>query len=129
MTDSEKLDLLLCNMQSLNDDMQFLKGETKFLREETKFLKEETKFLKEEVQETKEELQAVRQKVTVIEMTLENEVTVNIMRVAEGHLDLSRNLGEVKRSFESLDRKMEMNDIFIRHHDSEIKKLNILVNC
>ena len=34
----------------------------------------------------------IESKVTNIELTLENEICVNIKRVAEGHLDLSRNL-------------------------------------
>lgn len=81
---------------------------------------------KDDIAEIKSELSTVKQKVTSIEMTIENEMQVNIMRVAEGHIDLSRNLAEIKRSVELLDGKMEINDLFIRHHDSEIKKLKAL---
>ena len=56
-------------------------------------------------------------------MSIENELQINIMRVAEGHIDLFRNLTEIKGNIELMNGKMEMNDLYIRHHDSEIKKL------
>lgn len=54
MTDSEKLDLLLSEMQDL-----------------------------------KQRTKSIETSVTDIKLTLENEIRVNIKRVAEGHLDLS----------------------------------------
>lgn len=79
-----------------------------------------------DMQEIKTDVKDIKQRVTSIEMTIENEMQVNIMRIAEGHIDLSRNLAEIKRNVELLDGKMEMNDLYIRHHDSEIKKLKAL---
>ena len=66
VTDSEKLDLLLADMQNMKSDMQNVKND----------------------------LQEVKQKVTNIDLTLENEIRVNIRRVAEGHFGFSRNLHE-----------------------------------
>lgn len=57
MTDSEKLDLILSEMQEL-----------------------------------KQRTIIIEDSVTDIKLTLENEIRTNIQRVAEGHLDLSRNL-------------------------------------
>ncbi len=62
MTDSEKLDLILS-----------------------------------EIQELKQRTAMIENSVTDIKLTLENEIRVNIQRVAEGHLDLSRNLHEVMK--------------------------------
>lgn len=39
-----------------------------------------------------EKLDSMDTEIKSIKLTLENEVRTNIMRVAEGHLDLSRNL-------------------------------------
>lgn len=56
----------------------------------------------------------------------ENELQVNIRRVVEGHVDLYRNTSQIKTSIELMQSKLEMNEIFITHHDSEIKKLKAL---
>ena len=73
VTDSEKLDLLLADMQNMKSDMQNMKSD---------------------MQNVKNDLQEVKQKVTNIDLTLENEIRVNIRRVAEGHFGFSRNLHE-----------------------------------
>ena len=105
MTTDEKLDLLLNKVSGIETDLSDVKHK---------------------VSGIETDLSDVKHKVTSVEMTIENEMQVNIMRVAEGHVDLSRNLAEVKRCIELLDGKMEVNDLFIRHHDSEIKKLKML---
>lgn len=46
----------------------------------------------------------IESKVTNIELTLENEIRTNIKRVAEGHLDLSRNLHDALK----IDNEKEM---------------------
>ena len=76
MTDSEKLDLILSETQSMKTDVQDLKQRTA----------------------------NIEASVTDIKLTLENEIRVNIQRVAEGHLDLSRNLHEALK----IDNEKEM---------------------
>lgn len=43
------------------------------------------------------DLQEVKKRVTNTDLVIENEIRVNFQRVAEGHLDLSRNLHEAMR--------------------------------
>lgn len=62
MTDSQKLDLLLSDMREVKTDVRLLKEKTEALENRT----------------------------IHTELMLENEIRVNIQRVAEGHLDLSR---------------------------------------
>ncbi len=62
MTDSEKLDLILSEMQSMKRDID-----------------------------------EIKQSVTKTDLIIENEIRVNIQRVAEGHLDLSRNLHDAMK--------------------------------
>ncbi|MCM1088656.1 MAG: hypothetical protein NC419_10895, partial [Muribaculaceae bacterium] len=83
MTDSEKLDLLLSEMQHMKSDMQHMKSD---------------------MQELKGKVSVIENKVTDTNLTLENEIRVNIQRVAEGHLDLSRNLHEALK----IDNEKEM---------------------
>lgn len=54
-----------------------------------------------------------------IKLTLENEIRVNIQRVAEGHLDLSRNLNEAMKP----SNEVEMLAIKVRMLETEIREL------
>ena len=49
----------------------------------------------------------------------ENEIRVNIQRVAEGHLDLSRNLHEAMKP----SNEVEMLSIKVRSLESEIREI------
>lgn len=51
-----------------------------------------------------EKVGTIENKVSNIELTLENEIRTNIKRVAEGHLDISRNLHEALK----IDSEKEM---------------------
>lgn len=84
MTDSEKLDLILSEMEDL-----------------------------------KQRTVNIETSVTDIKLTLENEIRVNIQRVAEGHLDLSRNLHEAMKP----SNEVEMLAIKVRALESEIREL------
>lgn len=89
MTDSEKLDLILS-----------------------------------EIQELKQRTTNVENKVTNIELTLENEISVNIKRVAEGHLDLSRNLHEALK----IDSEKEMMAVRVNIIESELRRIKQRLN-
>ncbi len=52
-------------------------------------------------------------------MTIENEIRVNIQRVAEGHLDLSRNLRDAMRP----GNEVEMLAIRVRRLETDVKVL------
>lgn len=88
MTDNEKLDLLLSNMQKIQTDIADISN-----------------------------------KVKKIELTLENETNVNIKRIAEGHLDLSRKLNEAIKISSDIQAKQELQDIYINMHESKLKVL------
>lgn len=82
MTDSEKLDLLLSNMQKMQTD------------------------------------------ITDIKLTLENEIRVNIQRVAEGHLDLSRNLHDAMKP----SNEVEMLAIKVRMLETDIREIKAQIS-
>lgn len=112
MNDSAKLDLLLSGMQEMKGDIHLLKEDVSGLKEDVSGLKEDVQTLKEDVSGLKEDVQtlkedvknldlktdAIQNKVVYTNLILENEIRVNIQRVAEGHLDLSRNLHDAIRS-------------------------------
>jgi len=98
MTDSEKLDLLLEKVSAM---------ETKMNTMETKM----------DIMETN--VKNVKADVKDIKLILENEIRVNIQRVAEGHLDLSRNLHEAMRP----SNEVEMLAIKVRMLETDVKEL------
>lgn len=73
----------------------------------------------DEMQNMKQKLSNVENKVTNIELTIENEINVNIKRVAEGHLDLSRNLHEAMK----IDSEKEMLVIRVNHLENELRRI------
>lgn len=95
MTDSEKLDLLLQKVSTIESDVQDLKQRTTI----------------------------IENSVTDIKLTIENEIRVNIQRVAEGHLDLSRKLNECIKLSSDIKDKQELQDIYINMHNNKLKAL------
>ncbi len=66
-----------------------------------------------------EKVGTIENSITDIKLTLENEIRVNIQRVAEGHLDLSRNLHDAMKP----SNEVEMLAIKVRQLESEIREL------
>ena len=91
MTDSEKLDLILSQIGSANDKMGRLVAD----------------------------IQEIKQEVIATKLLIENEIRVNIQRVAEGHLDLSRNLHEAMKP----SNELEMLSIKVRWLEAEVREL------
>lgn len=98
MTDSEKIDLILTGMQDMKAEMQDMKAE---------------------IQDIRTDLEEVKDKVTKIDLTIDNEIRVNIQRVAEGHLDLSRNMHEVMKP----NNEIEMLAIKVRMLETDMREI------
>ncbi len=98
MTDTEKLDLILSKMNSIETRMDHF--EAKMNRFET-------------------DLQEVQKHVINTDLIIENEIHVNIQRIAEGHLDLSRNLHEALK----IDNEKEMLAIRVGVLETELRKV------
>ncbi len=98
MTDSEKMDLLLEKMSNLESKMSNMESE---------------------ISDIKTNNAEIEKNLTSIKLTMENEIRVNIQRVAEGHLDLSRNLHEAMRP----SNEIEMLSIRVRALESEVRDL------
>lgn len=105
MTDSEKMDLILEKIGTLDNRMDsFDKRLDSFDRRMASF-------------ETS--LQEVNQHTRNTDLIIENEIRVNIKRVAEGHLDLSRILHDAMHPSSEL----EMLSLRVSMLESDMKKL------
>ena len=104
MTDSEKLDLLLKGMQNINTKLSALEERTLVIESTLQDLGTRISALEKRMHATESTLQdlgtrlsAVEQDTKLIKLVIENELRVNIQRIAEGHLDLSRALHEASK--------------------------------
>ena len=105
MTDNEKLDVILEKLVSLDQKVDSVKTELKQemsevkqdvseLKQEMSEVKQDVSGLKQDVSELKQEMSEVKQDVTGLKLHIENVTDKNIQIIAEGHLDLNRNLHE-----------------------------------
>ena len=116
MTDTEKLDLILEKVSSLDEKVNSLDKKVSGLDEKVSSLDKRVNILEADLKE-------VKQRVTKIDLTVENESRVNIQRVAEGHLDLSRKLNECIRISSDIKDKQEIQDIYINMHNNKLMAL------
>jgi len=138
MSENEKLNLILEgigeikddvrglkeDVQGLKEDVQGLKEEVQVLKEDVQGLKEEVQVLKEDVQGLKEDVQSVKERVTLFEITLENETNRNIQLIAEGHMNLDRKLDEALKEL----HPNTMYHLKVNHLDGEVTKMKRVLN-
>ena len=123
MADNEKLDLILTEIQEMKQDLHSVKQDLQGVKQDMQDEKQDMQGMKQDMQDVKQDIQDVKQQVTKTNLTIENEIRVNIQRVAEGHLDLSRKLNECIRLSSDIKDKQEIQDIFINMHDNKLKSL------
>lgn len=140
MSDSEKLDLILSKL-SENDkkfeetdkklveigkkltevDKKLTEADRKITETDKKLTETDKKITEvdKKLTETDKKLDKLENDVTDIKLTLENEIRTSIVRVAEGHLDLSRKLSEATR----IDDEKEMIAIRVSMLETEMRRL------
>jgi len=105
MTDSEKLDLLIREMKDMKTEMKDMKTEMKGIN--TRLNTVETK------------LDTVERRTKSIELTLENEISPSIKRIAEAHLDLNRKFDKALE----LKKADELRDVKIIKLENDVRQI------
>lgn len=80
MTDSEKIDLILSEMQGMKTEMQGMKTEMQGM--------------KTEMQDMKTEMQEVKRRTTNMELHIENGTDKNVQLIAENFIELTKKLNQ-----------------------------------
>ena len=75
--------------------------------------------MESKIENMESNMESMKSDITSIKLTIENEIRVNIQRVAEGHLDLSRNMHEAMKP----SNEVEMLAIKVNFLESEIREL------
>ncbi len=125
MTDSEKLNLILEKVTTLDEKVDTLDTKVNNLDAKVNSLDAKVNSLDAKVVHLEADLQEVKQRVIKTELMVENEIRVNIQRVAEGHLDLSRKLNECIKLSNDVRDKQEIQDIYINMHNTRLKAMTI----
>lgn len=107
MTDSQKLDLILSEMQSMKGEMQSMKGE---------------------MQGMKGEIQKLEQRMTRLELHLENGTDKNIQLLAENFVELTKKLNQaIPVADKNLAYEVKVNYLIDRVHilEEDVAKLKV----
>ena len=118
-------DFLFLNteIQGMNIEMKDMKTDIQGMKTEMKGMKADIWDLRFDVKNLQLDSKEVKNKVTKMELTVENEIRVNIQRVAEGHLDLYRKLNECVKLSSDVRAKQELQDVYITMHDMKLRAL------
>lgn len=119
MTDSEKLDLLLAEITGMKQDISDMKRGVSGMEQGMSGMKQDISGMKQDISGMKQDIELLKQKVLRVELMIENEIRVNIQRVAEGHLDLSRNLHKAMKP----SNEVEMLALKVRKLESDVEDL------
>lgn len=90
----DKVCVVEADVNTLKAEMQEVKEDIRVLKAEMQEVKEDVRVLKAKVSVLEVDVANLKEQVSSLELTLENETNRNIRVVAEGHLDLARNLKE-----------------------------------
>ena len=123
MTDSEKLDLVLEKITDVDEKVESLDKKVETLDKKVETLDRKVEILDRRVETLDKRVIRVENDVRVIKLTIENEIRVNIQRVAEGHLDLFRNLNECIKLSNDVKDRQEIQDMYINMHNNKIRTL------
>lgn len=105
MTDSEKLDLILSEMQGMKADMQGMKDDMQDMKDHL------------DVVDTR--LDLIRDKITDVELHLENVTDRGIKIIGEGHADLSRKLDDALK----IENEKELLLIRMNYLEGELERI------
>ena len=117
---SDETRLILEELGKLGPKLDSLGGkiDTEVSRLEAK-LEAEVGRLEEKIGGLEKKIDGLEENIQMIRLQLENEISPNIRRVAEGHLDLSRNLHEAMKP----NSEVEMLSIRVGILENRVKKL------
>lgn len=126
MTDNELLQAIYNDTQELKqkvstieDKVSTIEDKVSTIEDKVSTLEDKVTSLEDKVSSLEDKISTIESDITDIKFTIENEIRVNIKRVAEGHLDLSRDLKEVMKP----SNEFEMLTVRVNILESDVRRL------
>lgn len=129
MTDSEKLDLIVLKLEKLDkldERLDSMEDNIESMQKRLDGMEDNIESMQKKIDSMEDNIESVHKKIDNMEcdiknikITVEDEIRQNIKRVAEGHLDLSRNLHRAVKS----NNEVEMLAVKVTVLESEVRKL------
>lgn len=94
MTDSQKLDLLISEIQGMKQDVGELKQDVAGLKQDVGVLKQDVSELKQDTSQLKQDVARIDRRLTGLELHLENGTDKNIQLIAENFIELTKKLNQ-----------------------------------
>ena len=108
----DKLDMVLEKLENMDEKINTMDGKINSMDEKINTMDKKINSMDERISVMDADVKSVK-------LTIENEIRTNIMRVAEGHLDLSRSLKEAVKS----NNEFEMLTIKVNMLESDVREL------
>ena len=119
MSDSAKLDLLLDKMSHVDTSLENIGPRLASMDSRLENVETRLENVESRLENVETHLENVENEATSIKLILENEIRVNIQRVAEGHLDLSKIFHDAMQP----SNEVEMLGIKVRKLESDMKEV------
>lgn len=133
MTDSQKLDLLLSDMQDMKsdmqgmkDDMQDMKDDMQGMKDDMRGMKDDMQGMKDDMQGMKNDIQNIQHRLTRLELHLENHTDKNIQLIAENFIELTKKLNQaIPAADKNLAYEVKVNYLLERvdHLEKEVAEI------
>lgn len=115
----DKLDLILDKMNCMDEKIDNVIVKVDGVDKRIDALEARFDDVDKRIDRLEEQISSIDTDVKSVKVILENEVRENIMRVAEGHLDLSRNLKDAIKS----NNEFEILTVKVNMLESDVKEL------
>ena len=119
MTDRELLEKMFEKIVNIEEKVNKIEERMDRLEERMDRLEERMDQLEERMDRLEERVDTMERDVSDVKVTLENEIRTNIIRIVDGHLDLSRNLHSAMKP----SNEVEMLAIKVSTLETEINKI------
>ena len=94
MTENEKLDLILAEMQSMKADMSDMKADMSNMKADISNMRADILNMKADISNMKADISDMKRRITNLELHIENGTDKNIQLIAENFIELTKKLNQ-----------------------------------